>query len=620
MSKASEDLRRKRDHEEEREALASGGDAAHLRRLVRYLAPMRTRVLVAIATSIATALLMLAPMWVIQHTIDGPILGGDMGGVVRMALVLLVVQAVLAALDAWNNYHIAQIGNHAMTQLRLDVFDHLQRQSAAFFSRNPVGRLVTRVTGDVNALYELFSQGLIGIFQQVFFLLAVVGLLFWTNWRLALWVMLIMPGVVAVSINFGRGIQRTYRLTRVRLSRLNAFLQENLTGMKTVQAFTREALQFGRFRDLNAAHRDAHIDTVFQYAIYFPMVEFLAAVGFAIVIYKGGLDRLDTPGMKALAGTVTVGQLALFVQALERFFMPIRDLSEKYNVVLSAIAASDRLFKLLDTKPAVDDPADPVPFAPMREGIRFEHVHFAYNEGEWVLRDVSFEVRKGQTVAVVGPTGAGKSTLMSLLCRFHDVQQGRITIDGVDVRHMRQHDLRRRIAIVLQDVFLFHGTVKGNIRLGEESITDEQVVAAARAVHAEPFVLKLARGYDNGVKERGATLSTGQKQLLSFARALAFDPEILILDEATSNIDTETELLIQDALARLLAGRTALATAHRLSTIKRADKILVMHHGRIAEEGTHDELLARDGLYRKLYELQFKDEPQGGRAAAPAGA
>ncbi len=608
MSRVSEDLRRKRDQEEEREALTSTGDATHLRRLIRYLAPMRRRVLIAIATSITTALLMLAPMWVIQHTIDEHILKGNMEGVVWMAVVLLVVQAVLAGLDAWNNYHIAQIGNNAMTQLRLDVFNHLQRQSASFFGRNPVGRLVTRVTGDVNALYELFSQGLIGIFQQVFFLVAVIGLLFWTNWRLTLWVLLIMPGVVIVSRNFGRGIQRTYRLTRVRLSRLNAFLQENLTGMKTVQAFTREALQFGRFRDLNAAHRDAHIDTVFQYAIYFPMVEFLAAVGFAIVIYKGGLDRLDTPGMKALAGTVTVGQLALFVQALERFFMPIRDLSEKYNVVLSAIAASDRLFKLLDQKPGVEDPAQPAPAAPMARGIRFDHVHFAYNDAEWVLRDVSFDVARGQTVAVVGPTGAGKSTLMSLLCRFHDVQQGSITIDGVDVRAMRQHDLRARIAIVLQDVFLFHGTVKGNIRLGEEDITDEEVVAAARAVHAEPFILKLAKGYDNGVKERGATLSTGQKQLLSFARALAFDPEILILDEATSNIDTETELLIQDALARLLAGRTALVIAHRLSTIKRADKILVMHHGRIAEEGTHDELLAKDGLYRKLYDLQFKEE------------
>jgi len=612
MSDSLHEARRRRDEAEEKEALTNQGDAKHLLRLIQYLAPMKWSVILAISVSIFTALLMLAPMVIIQYAIDEYIAHGDMRGVWYMAGLLLAAQVALFALDGWNNYFISVIGNKAMASLRMDVFGHLQQQPISFFNRNPVGRLITRVTGDVNTLYELFAQGVIGIFQQVFFLLAVVGLLLWTNWKLTLWVMLIMPAVILLSRNFGRRIRETYRLIRVRLARLNAYLQENLTGMKTVQAFTREDIQYDRLHELNGSHRDAHIATVFQYSIYYPLVELLCAIGFAIVVYKGGIERLDANAAQALGaaiGVVSVGQLALFVQSLERFFMPIRDLSEKYNLVLSAIAASDRLFKLLDRKPEITDPPQPKQVAPLSNAVTFENTWFAYNDEEWVLRDVSFSVGKGQTIAVVGPTGAGKSTLMSLLCRFHDVQKGSIKVDGIDVREMRQHDLRAKIAIVLQDVFLFYGSVASNIRLGETDITDDELREVARAVHADEFISRLPKGYDNGVKERGATLSTGQKQLLSFARALAFDPEILILDEATSNIDTETELLIQDALRTLLAGRTALVIAHRLSTIQRADKILVMHHGRIAESGTHDELLARDGLYRKLYELQFKDQP-----------
>jgi ATP-binding cassette subfamily B multidrug efflux pump len=612
MSDSLHEARRRRDEAEEKEALTNQGDAKHLLRLIQYLAPMKWSVILAISVSIFTALLMLAPMVIIQYAIDEHIAHGNMRGVWYMAAALLAAQIALFALDGWNNYYISVIGNKAMAALRMDVFAHLQQQPISFFNRNPVGRLITRVTGDVNTLYELFAQGIIGIFQQVFFLLAVVGLLFWTNWKLTLWVMLIMPAVILLSRNFGRKVRETYRLIRVRLARLNSFLQENLTGMKTVQAFTREDIQYDRLHELNGSHRDAHIATVFQYSIYYPLVELLCAVGFAIVVYKGGLERLDanaSTAVGAMIGVVSVGQLALFVQSLERFFMPIRDLSEKYNLVLSAIAASDRLFKLLDRKAEIADLTTPAQVGPLAKGISFENTWFAYNDEEWVLRDVSFNVGKGQTIAVVGPTGAGKSTLMSLLCRFHDVQKGAIKVDGVDVREMRQHDLRAKIAIVLQDVFLFYGSVASNIRLGETAISDERLRDVARAVHADEFIMKLPKGYDNGVKERGATLSTGQKQLLSFARALAFNPEILILDEATSNIDTETELLIQDALKTLLAGRTALVIAHRLSTIQRADKILVMHHGKIAEAGTHDELLARDGLYRKLYELQFKDQP-----------
>ncbi|MDX2177846.1 MAG: ABC transporter ATP-binding protein [Candidatus Sumerlaeia bacterium] len=608
MSDRLHALRIERDRAEEAEALRHTGDWANLRRLAGYLAPMRRKVALAIAISIGTALLMLAPLAITQHAIDRHVLKGDFHGLLWMAALFLAVQALLLGLDAWNSYFINKIGNEAMLRLRMDVFEHLQRQPLSFFQRNPVGRLVTRLTGDVNTLFELFTQGLIGVFQQLFFLAALVALLFWTNWKLALWVLPLVPLVLLVSRWFGRLVRSTYRVIRVRLARLNSFLQENLTGMKTAQAFTRERTQYDRFVELDADYREANIQSVFAYAVFFPAIEFIAALGFAIVVFKSGLQHLESPRAAALVGVVSVGQLALFVQALERFFMPVRDLSEKYNLVLSATAAAERLFKLLDRTPEIEDPATPAIVGPMKRGVDFRDVWFAYQGENWVLRDVSLTIRRGQTVAVVGPTGSGKSTLMSLLCRFYDPQRGGVFIDGVDIRDMAQRDLRRRIAIVLQDVFLFHGTVAGNIRLGEEWITDERVREVAEAVHASEFIEKLPLGYANGVKERGATLSTGQKQLLSFARALAFDPEILILDEATANIDTETELLIQDALDRLLAGRTALVIAHRLSTIKRADQIVVLSHGHIAEQGTHEELLARGGLYRKLYELQFKEE------------
>jgi ATP-binding cassette subfamily B protein len=569
-------------------------------------------VAIAVLGNIATALLLLAPMLIVQRAIDGPIAQKDLRGLFMLAGVFLAVQAALFALDAWCQYYVAKIGNRAMSAMRMELFARIQQQPMSFFHRNPVGRLVTRLTGDVNTLYDFFAQGIVGLFQQVFFLVAVLGLLFAVNWRLTLWLMPIAPAILFVSRRFGDNIRITYRITRVRLARLNTFLQESITGMKTVQAFGREALQMRRFSDLNALHRDAHLDTIFQYAVFFPAIEFLCALGYAIVIWRGGAQHTGTPvTATAAAGAVTVGQLALFVQALERFFGPVRELSEKYNLVLSAVAASDRLFRLLERVPEIQDPPAPVEPAPLSRAIEFKDVWFAYTAEDWVLRGLSFRVEKGQTVAVVGPTGAGKSTIMSLLCRFHDVQKGSIEIDGVDLRAMRQADLRRRIAIVLQDVFLFHGTVAGNIRLGNTEITDEQVRAAARAVNAEPFIEALPKGYGNGVKERGATLSVGQKQLLSFARALAFDPEILILDEATSNIDTETELLIQDALGRMLKGRTALVIAHRLSTVQRADRIIVMHHGRIVEEGTHKALLAKDGVYRRLYELQFKEQATG---------
>ncbi|MCC5877664.1 MAG: ABC transporter ATP-binding protein [Candidatus Sumerlaeia bacterium] len=611
-SEAIKQAREERYRREEKESLEHKGDIAQIKRLWKYLSPRKGMIAWAVFLSILIALLAPVPMILVQYAIDNFIMEGLIGGVVLMAGLLLLTRLIHFAIERYTWVLIAEIGQYSMRDLRLDIFNHIQRQSLRFFDRNPVGRLITRITSDVNVLNELFAQGVVGIFQQVFSLVVIVAVLFWYNWYLALWAMTILPLVLLASWNFRNNVFYTYRLTRVRLSRMNTFFQENITGMRTVQANTREKPQAEIFDRLNDMHRDAHIKTVLQYAIFFPLIEIVFAVGVAIVLWKGGLQYIAAGDeMTAMGTAVTVGQLALFVQALERFFQPVKDLSEKYNVVQAAFAASERLFVLLDTPAAINDPETPVEVGPFSREIEFRDVWFAYNEGEWVLKGVSFIVKPGETVAIVGPTGSGKSTLMSLLCRFYDIQKGAILIDGVDIREMRQADLRAKIAIVLQDVFLFYGTVAENVRMGRTDITDEKIRSVCEETGFAPFVARLPKGYESGVKERGATLSTGQKQLLSFARALAYDPEILVLDEATANIDTESEQQLQRAVARLCAGRTSLVIAHRLSTIQRAHKILVIHRGYLAEEGTHGELLAKDGLYRRLYNLQYKEEAAG---------
>ncbi len=587
-----------RDHEEELKE--SFEDWTQVRRLWKYLRPRRGRIAVAILLSVVLSLMMLAPAVLTKHVVDDYIAGGNMDGVLAMCGVVFLAMLAILAVEAFTSYAIARIGQESMKDLRMDLFRHLCRHSLRFYDKRPVGWLVTRMTSDVNVLNELFAQGVVGIFQQIFMLLGIVGVLFFYNPVLAAWSLVLVPMVLVLSRVFRNAIRVSYRLTRARLSRLNTHVQENVTGMRAVQANTREDAQFSRFELLNDLHREAHFRTVFAYSVYFPMIELIAAIGIGLVIWKGGEQYL--------ADRMTVGELILFVSLLERFFQPIKDLSEKFNLVQSAIAASERLFKLVDEEPAITDPETPAAAPAFAHSIEFDDVWFAYNEEDWVLKGVSFRIEKGQNVAIVGPTGSGKTTLMSLLCRFYDIQKGRILIDGVDIREMRQADLRGKIAIVLQDVFLFRGSVEENIRLGEEGISRAQVEAAAQAVNAAPFIERLPKGYESGVMERGATLSVGQKQLLAFARALAFEPEILILDEATSNIDTETEQLIQQALDRLTVGRTALVIAHRLSTIQKSDKILVLRDGRLAEEGTHQELLAMNGLYRRLYELQYREE------------
>jgi ATP-binding cassette subfamily B multidrug efflux pump len=599
--------RRARYREEDREALEKKGDLRQMRRLLEYLRPRSKDVGVAVGLSVLIAILTPAPMILVKYAIDLYILKGALGGVIGISLLLIATQVVLFYLDKKSQYLIAEIGQLTMRDLRLELFRHIQSQPLRFFDRNPVGRLITRVTSDVNVLNEMFAQGVVGLFQQIFSLVVIIGVLFYFNWELTLWVLVVLPFIAIASYNFRNNVFISYRLTRVRLSRMNTFMQENITGMRTVQSNGREGSQFETFDHLNSTHRDAHIDTVFQYALFFPLVEVVSTLGVALVLWRGGINYLEAG---AIGAAVTVGQLALFIQALERFFQPIKDLSEKYNVVQSAIAASERLFVLLDTKPTIVDTADAKEVGPLKEGIEFRDVWFAYNPGEWVLKGVSFRVEKGKSLAVVGPTGSGKTTLMSLLCRFYEVQKGAILIDGVDIREMTQEDLRAKIAIVMQDVFLFHGTVAENIRLGNQAISDERIEQVSRETGFADFVDRFPNRYRTGVRERGATLSTGQKQLLSFTRALAFDPEVLILDEATANIDTESEERLQGAVATLCAGRTSLVIAHRLSTIQRADRILVIHHGQLVEQGTHEELIAMDGMYRRLYRLQYGERTE----------
>jgi len=458
---------------------------------------------------------------------------------------------------------------------------------------------MTRVTSDVDALNDLFTSGVVTIFGDVFSLVGIMAIMIGMNWRLALVAFSVLPLIVLVTQWFRKNVRESYRVVRGYIAQINAFLQENITGMATVQLFRREALNFERFDAIDRKNRDANVESIFYYSVFYPAIEAVAALASALIIWYGGAV--------VLRNVLTLGALVAFLQYSQRFFRPISDMSEKFNVLQAAMASSERIFKLIDEPVAIRQPEHPVARpAPAAGHIVFEHVWFAYNGEDHVLRDVSFEVKPGQRIGIVGATGSGKTTLINLLLRFYDVTKGRITVDGVDIRELDLNDLRGLFSLVLQDVHLFSGTIAENIRLGHQSIDDERLRRAAAAVHADAFIERLPDGYQTAVAERGSTLSVGQKQLLSFARALAFDPRVLILDEATSSVDTETELLIRDALHVLMAGRTTIAVAHRLSTIQDMDRILVFHKGQLREAGTHQELLAERGIYFKLFELQYK--------------
>jgi ATP-binding cassette, subfamily B, multidrug efflux pump len=592
-------------HEEQ--VLGKAYDARLMRRLLAYIRPYRRSAVLAILCLIAGSALSIIQPYLTKIAIDRYIRNNNFAGLNKIAILYILTLVFVFALSFAQTWLINLMGQKIMYDLRMQIFRHLQKLDVAFFDKNPVGRLMTRVTTDVDALNELFTSGVISVFDDVFTLSGIIISLFVLNYRLALGIVAILPFLILVTLLFKIKVRDSYRKVRTAIARINAFLQENITGAAVVQLFTQEKKQYRQFTGINRDHLNANLESIFYYAIFFPLLEVISATAIALIVWYGG--------HQVLSGVLTLGTLVAFIQYSDRFFSPISDLSEKYTILQAAMASSERIFKLLDTAPLIIPPEEKKAVTVDTGSIEFRNVSFFYNPGEPVLHDISFRVEPGEKVAVVGATGAGKSTLISLLSRFYDVQQGEILVDGKNIKDFDLQGLRRSIGIVLQDVFLFSGSVSENIRLGNMEISDGQVEKAAETVHASHFIQKLENQYGTEVGERGSSLSVGQKQLLAFARALAYDPKILVLDEATSSIDTETELLIRDALAKLMAGRTSIIIAHRLSTIQNADRIVVLHRGRIREVGSHQELLRLRGIYWKLYQLQYKDQPEASGSA-----
>jgi ATP-binding cassette subfamily B multidrug efflux pump len=685
---------------QEEEVLGKAYDSRLMRRLLTYLRPYRWQVTVAIVSIILKSFADVLGPYLVKVAVDrylAPTKGSTSGlwnwlsptpltGMAQISTIYFGLLIFTFVLEFLQTYYMQWTGQQIMFDLRSQIFRHLQRMHVAFYDKNPVGRLVTRVTTDVDALNEMFTSGVVSIFEDLFVLAGILGIMLCMNWKLALITFAVLPFIAFATKIFRDKVRDSYRRIRTAIARINSYLQEHVSGMVVLQLFNRERRAYNRFAEINRSHMDAFKDAIMAYSVYYPIVDLFSSVAIASVIWWGGQDvirRISVTtfeftrhplGLHPVAAAASLGVLIAFTQYAMRFFRPIMDFSEKYNILQSAMAASERIFKMLDTPVDVVSPAvTKKPTGPGR--IEFDHVWFAYREvpeeskdhvekgaspvppgrspavpskdyvataasavppkrseaasgnghadsqPDWVLRDVTFAIEPGETVALVGHTGAGKTTLISLLLRFYDVQKGAVRIDGVDVREMDLADLRARFGVVLQDPFLFTGTIGGNIRLGTQRIEDAHIQRAAEDVNLGDFIRALPNGFDEEVRERGSTLSTGQKQLISFARALAHEPKILILDEATSSVDTETEFKVRDALARMVEGRTSLIIAHRLSTIQRADKIIVMHKGQLREMGTHQELLANRGIYYKLYQLQYKDQEMSvARALSPANA
>jgi ATP-binding cassette subfamily B protein len=591
---------------QEEEILGKAYDARLMRRMLHYLRPYAGWVALGILLSIAVSGMEAVRPYFTKIAVDQNIAQHDMRGLLRTTLLFLGVLMVRGLLQYLNTYLTQWIGQRTIFDLRMEIFSHLQRLGLTFYDRNPIGRLITRVTNDVEVLNEMFSSGIVMVFSDVFTIIGILYFMFSMNWPLALISLSVLPLLFYGTFLFRKKAREAYREVRLQIARINTFMQEHITGMMVDQVFGREHKSYEGFKVINGLHRDANIKSIFYYAVFYPGVDLIGAIAVGLIMWYAGVE--------ALGGSVTIGTVMAFLQFNEMFWRPIRDLSDKYNIMQTAMASSERVFKLLDDTTLVRDDDNAVELPSIRGDIEFRHVWFAYDadkkvaEPTWVLKDVSFTILAGETAAFVGHTGAGKTTIISLLARLYDVQRGEILVDGIDIKRIRQEDLRRHIAVVLQDVFLFSGDIATNINLGNEAISHDRVVAAARVVGAHRFIERLPGEYAAEVKERGATLSVGQKQLISFARALAFHPRILVLDEATSSVDTETELLIQKAIGKLLQGRTSIVIAHRLSTIQSAAKIIVMHKGEIREMGNHQQLLALGGIYSKLYQLQYKDQ------------
>ena len=592
-------------HDEE--VLGKAYDARLMRRLLSYLRPYWRQVSLALATILGYASLQLVPPWLTQQVVDVYIPNADWNGLRLIGALYLVTLVAEFLFEFVQTITLQMTGQRIMFDLRMQIYSHLQRLDVRFYDRNPVGRLLTRVTTDVDALNELFTSGVVSVFGDVFALMAVMVAMLLLDWRLALVAFAVIPLIAAVTQWFRVHVRGTYRQVRLLIARINALLQENITGMATVQLFRRESRSFAGFDAVNRDHMTANVRSVFYYAVFYPAIEIISALAAALILWYGGV--------RVMSDTLTLGMLVAFLQYAQRFFRPIQDLSEKFNILQGAMASSERVFQLLDTPVEISSPrsggsSDPPALRAKvdQPRIAFDRVWFAYNGEDYVLRDVSFVVEPGQRIGIVGATGAGKTTMLNLLLRFYDVTRGRILVNDVDIRELTLEELRGLFGLVLQDVHLFAGTIGDNVRLGNESIGDNDIEQTLAAVNAWGFVKRLG-GIRAPVTERGATLSVGQKQLLSFARALAVDPPILLLDEATSSIDTETEMLIRDALATLMRGRTTIAIAHRLSTIQDMDRILVFHKGELREAGTHLELVGQRGIYYRLYQLQF---PGGG--------
>jgi len=589
-------------HEEE--AIGKTYDFQVARRLLRYLKPYWRLLSVALALTLALNLLGVLQPKFTQYAIDWYILPRRTDGLMLLVGLFLGSQILRLIFSYFQSIMVNSVGQYVMFDIRKELYHKLQHQEVAYYDRNPVGRIMTRLTTDVDALNQLFTEGVTDLLGDLVMIVAIICVMLWMDVRLTLISLLTVPLLFAATTWFRRGARKGYDSVRTRIASINAFLQEHFAGAQTVQIFNAEAKSLRRFDRINDTYRRANLDTIFYYAVFFPLVDLIGAVGIALIIWYGGYRVMqNTPQYTVL----TLGALVAFIQYSQSLFQPIRDISDKYNVLQAAVVASHRIFKTLDQPLAITTPEKPLKTHRARGRIEFQNVWFAYKDEDWVLKDVSFTVEPGQSIALVGHTGSGKTTITNLLMRFYDIQRGRILLDGVDLRDWDLNALRRNFAVVLQEVFLFSGTIEGNIRLGREDITEERVRWAAQEVHADRFISRLKDSYKAEVRERGAGLSVGQKQLISFARALAFDPALLILDEATSSIDTETEQLIQRAIERVMRDRTSIVVAHRLSTIQNADRIIVLHHGEIREQGTHQELLAERGLYWKLYRLQYAD-------------